>query len=213
MYSATLNKWLLFPRRVSTEAYEEVRRGAKEAHTQANGLAIITLRGVAWFVQIADETRGSNMLLIADETFTEVEERRITTLVPERGFSSVVELLRGGHAPTTHVVALRSAEDSRKNTQTSCTSKHIRARVLTPSLGCQLLTTMSSATLFSVLSVLSLENAEGALMQEVEVPGGHKYGFAGAAGAVVCCACLLAHFCWGVGNRFEGIEILKVTYE
>lgn len=89
LWSSSLRKWLVLPRRVSTEAYDEV----------------------------ADERRGSNILLLASEDFSDVELREITTLVPERGFSSATELPTAGVGPTQALICLRSEENSAQGTQ------------------------------------------------------------------------------------------------
>lgn len=91
VWSESWKKWLFFPRRMSKTAYEE----------------------------IDDETRGTNIMLVADADFTQIDYREITTHVPERGFSSVKEVPTVDGSRTTAVVALRSAEDSRQDTQTT----------------------------------------------------------------------------------------------
>ena len=59
-------------------------------------------------------------MLVADEEFSQIDVRVITTHVPERGFSSVKEIPTVDRTRTSAVVALRSAEDSRAGTQTTC---------------------------------------------------------------------------------------------
>lgn len=54
-------KWYVFPRRLSSEAYDDV----------------------------ADEKRGHNTVLVAAHDFTEIHQATVGTRTPERGFSSV----------------------------------------------------------------------------------------------------------------------------
>ena len=59
-WSRELRKWIILPRRVSYEPYNDT----------------------------LDERKGSNVILIASEDFKEIDVRRIGTITPERGFSS-----------------------------------------------------------------------------------------------------------------------------
>eukprot|EP01029_Cantina_marsupialis_P001877 TRINITY_DN116_c2_g1_i1.p1 TRINITY_DN116_c2_g1~~TRINITY_DN116_c2_g1_i1.p1 ORF type:complete len:377 (+),score=104.21 TRINITY_DN116_c2_g1_i1:93-1223(+) len=59
-YSNQNKKWLMFPRRVSKEAYEEVK----------------------------DETRGSNIMITLNEDMSKISMTEIGEIIPERGFSS-----------------------------------------------------------------------------------------------------------------------------
>lgn len=59
-WSAVHRQWFILPRRVSTEAYNDVE----------------------------DELRGSNKLVIASEDFSSIEVREVGTVTPLRGFSS-----------------------------------------------------------------------------------------------------------------------------
>lgn len=114
-------------------------------------------------VQIDDETRGTNIMLVADADFTQIDYREITTHVPERGFSSVKEVPTVDGSRTTAVVALRSAEDSRQDTQTTCSSR-------CHDCYCANLT---KCACHPVMSVLGFDGTR--LMAEVEIPGGYKY--------------------------------------
>eukprot|EP01054_Gregarina_sp_Poly1_P002209 Gregarina_sp_Poly_1__2208@NODE_158_length_12340_cov_321_502159_g140_i0_p4_GENE_NODE_158_length_12340_cov_321_502159_g140_i0NODE_158_length_12340_cov_321_502159_g140_i0_p4_ORF_typecomplete_len467_score68_91Apyrase/PF06079_11/2_8e95_NODE_158_length_12340_cov_321_502159_g140_i036735073 len=87
-WSSFHRKWFFLPRRVSTEPYNEQ----------------------------LDERRGSNLLLIADESFTEVTvtDIKFPDTHPERGFSSF-KFLPGTDDKI--IIALRSAENEAKGTQ------------------------------------------------------------------------------------------------
>lgn len=87
-WSAALRKWVFLPRRVSYDDYDEK----------------------------TDELRGSNMLLHADEDFSNVEVFRVKFAVddPKRGFSSF-KFVPGSDDRL--IIALRSAEDEAKGEQ------------------------------------------------------------------------------------------------
>ncbi|KAL0213041.1 hypothetical protein RCL1_006667 [Eukaryota sp. TZLM3-RCL] len=78
VWSPTYRRWFFLPRRVSTQRYNDEE----------------------------DEKRGSNKVIIADETFKNVEVRAIGRSTPTRGFSSVAIL---PHRPDTFI-ALKSEE-------------------------------------------------------------------------------------------------------
>ena len=59
MWSDFMRKWVVLPRRVSNQPYDEVE----------------------------DERRGSNLVLLASENFKKIEIRKITPITPTRGFS------------------------------------------------------------------------------------------------------------------------------
>lgn len=58
-WSQHMKKWVVLPRRVSNQPYDEVE----------------------------DERRGSNLVLLVSENFKKIEVRRITPITPTRGFS------------------------------------------------------------------------------------------------------------------------------
>jgi soluble calcium-activated nucleotidase 1 len=81
IWSEVMQKWVFLPRRVSKLPYDDA----------------------------ADEKRGSNIVILADPTFTQLETRRIGDITPERGFSSAKFVPGSGDKI---VVALKSAESS-----------------------------------------------------------------------------------------------------
>ncbi|RHY03321.1 hypothetical protein DYB25_011156 [Aphanomyces astaci] len=85
-WSAVHRQWFVLPRRVSTEVYDDV----------------------------ADEKRGSNLLIVASEDFTHVEVRKVGTITPERGFSSF-KFVPGTHDSV--IVALKSMENDATDAQ------------------------------------------------------------------------------------------------
>lgn len=113
--------------------------------------------------QVADEKRGTNIVYIADATFSDVIVKEVITLIPLRGFSSVKEVPSFSGKPTHTFVGVRSMENSEAGTQSACTnSPHVLlAAVLT------------RRVLASVLSVFTLDGRM--LMQEIEIPGAKKY--------------------------------------
>mmetsp|Transcript_2773 Transcript_2773/g.3949 ORF Transcript_2773/g.3949 Transcript_2773/m.3949 type:complete len:432 (+) Transcript_2773:106-1401(+) len=60
MWSTHLNRWVVLPRRVSAERYDEVE----------------------------DEKKGSNMVMLCSEDFNDIHTVRIGNITPERGFST-----------------------------------------------------------------------------------------------------------------------------
>lgn len=88
VWSPERRRWFVFPRRVSREAYDEV----------------------------ADELRGSNVVLTADEKLSRVDTFTVGDVTPRRGFSSA-KFLPGTHDGV--VVALKSEENSDTNAQTT----------------------------------------------------------------------------------------------
>lgn len=80
VWSPVRREWWVLPRRVSSERYEEV----------------------------ADETRGSNVILTADVSFSEVKVRRVGEIVPRRGYSDAAFVPGSGD---TLLLALKSEED------------------------------------------------------------------------------------------------------
>lgn len=79
-------KWFVFPRRVSKEPYDDV----------------------------ADESRGSNLVITASHDFHEVASTTVGKRTPERGFSSV-KFLPGSRDSV--VIALKSEENAAAGTQ------------------------------------------------------------------------------------------------
>jgi len=71
--------------------------------------------------QVLDEKRGTNIMLIADEDFRNIDVRTVIPMVPERGFSSVKEIPTVDGSHTSAVIALRSAESDEEGTQSACT--------------------------------------------------------------------------------------------
>jgi len=59
-WSDTLNKWIFLPRRASTEQYHEK----------------------------TDEKKGTNVILIANEDFSQIDVRHVGEIIPTHGFSS-----------------------------------------------------------------------------------------------------------------------------
>ncbi|CAH1795244.1 unnamed protein product [Owenia fusiformis] len=83
VWSALRNQWVFLPRRASSKHYDEV----------------------------ADERRGTNMIITADEQFKNIDIKRIGPLIPTHGFSSFKFI------PLTDdsvIVALKSEEDAGK---------------------------------------------------------------------------------------------------
>lgn len=91
VWSESWQRWMFFPRRQSMEPYDDA----------------------------LDEKRGTNIMLIADDTFTDIDVRTVTTRVPERGFSSVKEVPTVDGTRTSAVVALRSSENGELDTQSA----------------------------------------------------------------------------------------------
>jgi len=78
-WSSFLSKWVFLPRRASKEKYDDV----------------------------ADEKRGTNLLILADEYFSSIETRTVGDIVPTHGFSSF-KFLPGSQDKI--IVALKSEE-------------------------------------------------------------------------------------------------------
>ena len=85
-WSAVHRKWFILPRRVSVEPYDDM----------------------------ADEKRGSNVMVLASEDFSELEVRKVGAVVPERGFSSF-KFVPGTQDSV--IVALKSMEDEELQAQ------------------------------------------------------------------------------------------------
>ncbi|KAK7113600.1 hypothetical protein V1264_012859 [Littorina saxatilis] len=83
VWSEIHRKWFFLPRRASKERYEEK----------------------------ADESRGTNLLFVADEHFQDVKVKAIGTVSPTHGFSSF-KFVPG--TDDTVIVALKSQEDDGK---------------------------------------------------------------------------------------------------
>ena len=98
-----MKKWVILPRRVSKEPYDEV----------------------------ADNTRGSNHLLLATEDFTHVQYFQIGDVTPIRGFSSF-KFLPGSRDRI--IVALKSEEhpDGRQSAYITVLSLEGDGKVLLP---------------------------------------------------------------------------------
>eukprot|EP00923_Selenidium_pygospionis_P049766 GHVN01085746.1.p1 GENE.GHVN01085746.1~~GHVN01085746.1.p1 ORF type:complete len:205 (-),score=19.44 GHVN01085746.1:1258-1872(-) len=79
-WSPHMKKWVFLPRRVSSFPYDDK----------------------------ADEKRGSNKMVIADEEFSEAEVREVGGVVPERGYSSF-KFVPG--TKDTVILALKSVEN------------------------------------------------------------------------------------------------------
>ncbi|XP_075232064.1 soluble calcium-activated nucleotidase 1 [Lycorma delicatula] len=80
IWSAIHNKWFFLPRRLSKKQYDEVE----------------------------DERRSTNILLIADENFTNIEVKHIGEVIPTHGYSSF-KFIPGTSDQI--IVALKSEED------------------------------------------------------------------------------------------------------
>ncbi|DBA02070.1 TPA: hypothetical protein N0F65_000317, partial [Lagenidium giganteum] len=87
-WSPVQRKWYILPRRVSTESYHDE----------------------------ADETRGSNKMVIASEDFSSIEVLEVGKVTPLRGFSSFKFL---PHTQDQIIVAIKSAEIEAEQFQTS----------------------------------------------------------------------------------------------
>eukprot|EP01083_Nonionella_stella_P076671 209049_1 len=81
-------RWFVLPRRVSSEAYDEV----------------------------ADERRGSNLVMSADENFDDIHVLKVGTLRPTHGFSSFKFLPKSGDSL---IAALKTEENEASGTQTT----------------------------------------------------------------------------------------------
>eukprot|EP01083_Nonionella_stella_P168464 568773_1 len=81
-------RWFVLPRRVSSEAYDEV----------------------------ADERRGSNLVMSADENFDDIQVLKVGTLRPTHGFSSFKFLPKSGDSL---IAALKTEENEASGTQTT----------------------------------------------------------------------------------------------
>ena len=86
LWSEAKRKWFVLPRRVSSEPYDEEQ----------------------------DEKRGDNIVIVANEDFTEVSSFRVGVKTPERGFSSA-KFLPGSNDNV--IVALKSEENEKAQTQ------------------------------------------------------------------------------------------------
>eukprot|EP00922_Rhytidocystis_sp_ex-Travisia-forbesii_P064452 GHVS01095772.1.p1 GENE.GHVS01095772.1~~GHVS01095772.1.p1 ORF type:complete len:373 (-),score=77.12 GHVS01095772.1:179-1297(-) len=80
--------WIFLPRRVSSEPYDDVK----------------------------DESRGSNLMVLADEGFAHIQVREVGMLTPTRGFSSFKFLPGSGDSV---IVALKSEEEAATGKQKS----------------------------------------------------------------------------------------------
>lgn len=80
-WSSHHNKWYFLPRRMSKERYNDV----------------------------LDEKKGSNIMIIADENFQNIETRRIGSIIPTHGFSSF-KFIPG--TKDNLIVALKSEENA-----------------------------------------------------------------------------------------------------
>jgi len=87
-WSEVMKKWVVLPRRVSQEAYNEV----------------------------ADEKKGSNMVILANEDFSDLEVLHVGQITPERGFSTF-KFVPGTHDQI--ILAVKSEENAEKESQSS----------------------------------------------------------------------------------------------
>jgi soluble calcium-activated nucleotidase 1 len=85
-WSHVHKRWYILPRRVSSESYDDMK----------------------------DEKRGSNIMLVANEDFTDVVVSKIGTLTPERGYSAF-KFVPGTNDNV--IIALKSAENDVAGTQ------------------------------------------------------------------------------------------------
>lgn len=90
-WSPSLRKWLVLPRRVSSEPYDDVK----------------------------DEHRGSNTIIVVDEDWSDAKVLKAGEHVPERGFSSVKAMPTPEGEETKALLCLRSEEDAAAGTQTA----------------------------------------------------------------------------------------------
>ncbi|RHY23632.1 hypothetical protein DYB32_009112 [Aphanomyces invadans] len=85
-WSPVRRQWFILPRRVSKEVYDDM----------------------------ADEKRGSNVMIIASEDFSHLDVRTVGTITPERGFSSF-KFVPGTQDSV--IVALKSMENEALSSQ------------------------------------------------------------------------------------------------
>jgi len=99
-WSPVLGKWVFLPRRASHERYNDVE----------------------------DERRGTNLMILADESFSHIESRTIGKIAPTHGFSSF-KFLPGSQDEI--ILALKS-EEFQGNISTYILAFNIQGKVLMP---------------------------------------------------------------------------------